>query len=91
MPTSDHRQPVRQWRITVTEGPDPAVYRAHLRWRTFPRRADQWDGAYHAAVFTLGPRIASPDDLEAVIALFVQADWDRDLRQSVSRRPKAVE
>lgn len=82
--------PIRQWQLTITEGPDPAVYRAHLRWRSFPCRANQWHGDYHAAIFCLGPRVSSPEDLEAVLALFVQADWSREARQSFGRRPTEV-
>lgn len=82
MPDERQRRPSRQWRITVTEGPDPAVYRVALSWRTFPCRALDWDGHRYAQLFWVGPPISSPEDLEAVLAVAVECDWTDDVRQS---------
>lgn len=86
--TAQPRTPVRQWRITVTEDPSSALYRAHLEWRTFPARHDHWDGRLWSQYLALGPRIAKPDDLEAVLAMFVECDWTADTLQHLRTLPR---
>lgn len=68
--------PLRQWQLLLSEVPREGVYLATLKWRTFPCREAHWDGFRSAQIFSLGPRVSSPEDLEAVLALFVDVDWD---------------
>lgn len=84
----ERRQRVRarQWRITITEGPDPAVYRVALSWRAFPCRAIEWAGHRYTELFWVGPPISSPEDVEAVLALAVECDWTSNLRDAPERR-----
>lgn len=83
----------RQWRLTLAESGDASRYSAALSWRTFPCRADGWDGHRYASIFALGPRISSPEDLEAVLALFVGVNWhlrpqDSPYQEPVLRLPE---
>jgi len=80
----------RQWQVTLTEGPDPAVYRATVRWRTFPCRADEWHGARTGSVFSLGPRVGSIEDFQAVLSLFVDLDLEPLSRQASVAPPTTV-
>lgn len=86
----DHA-PLRQWQITLSEVPREGVYLAAMRWRTFPCRESHWDGFRAAQIFSLGPRISSPEDLEAVLALFVDVDWDLTGRDTARRGPQSVD
>lgn len=79
--------PPRQWRITLTEQRDSALYSADLRWRTFPCRADEWHGTVRAEVLSLGPPIRSYEDLEGVLSLFIGVDWAPLDRRSLARDP----
>ena len=44
-PTRDPNAPLRQWRVTINEDLHFLTRTAHLSWRTFPCRADKWDGS----------------------------------------------
>lgn len=81
-----NRTPVRQWRITITEGQLPGLYLVGLGWRTFPCRASEWDGQRYSQFVTGGPRIESPDDLRDVLLAAVEGDWYEDVRHARPRR-----
>lgn len=77
----------RQWSLSLAETGDAAVYRATLRWRTFPCRADHWDGIRTAEIFSVGPPIRTAEDLESVLALFVGVEWGEINPRSLSATP----
>lgn len=77
-----NRTPVRQWRITITEGQLPGLYLVGLGWRTFPCRASDWDGQRYSQFVTGGERIESPEDLRAVLLAAVDGEWYEDVRHA---------
>lgn len=91
MQDSHRAAPLRQWQLTLSEVPREGVYLAALRWRTFPCREDEWHGFRAAQIFSLGPRVSSPEDLEAVLALFVEVHWDLTAQDTARRGHQSVD
>lgn len=76
------RDPVRQYRITVTDTPERGSLEVILSWRTFPAAANHWDGRAYATVPRQGiPLVASQDDLRAVLGDLAAVPWRTGLRQ----------
>lgn len=80
-----NRTPVRQWRITLTEGQLPGLYLVGLGWRTFPCRASDWDGQRYSQFVTGAERISDPEDLRSILAAAVDGDWYEDVRHARAR------
>lgn len=77
----------RQWSLSLAETGDAYLYRATLRWRTFPCRADHWDGIRTAQILSVGPPIQTAEDLEAVLSLFIGVEWLELSPRSVAADP----
>lgn len=80
--------PVRQWRVTITEVPSLGLYDVGLSWRSFPCKADEWDGHQYSQRLAPGARIRSAEDLEALLALAVGGAWYEDVRAGAMTPPR---
>lgn len=76
--TEDHAAstPLRQFRVTLTENRDHTIAAVHLSWRSFPCRADQWDGyRWYATDRVSSSPVSSVDALRALLLAIGEGEW----------------
>lgn len=69
-------RPLRQWRVTITEDLHEGQRHAHLSWRTFPCRADKWDGQqWYTFETRLDLPITSQEALRDLLLDLAEQPW----------------
>ncbi len=69
------RDPVRQFRVTVTEDLHHDQVSVLLSWRTFPCAATHWDGHWATVVPSPPLPITSQEALREVLATIAARPW----------------
>lgn len=68
--------PLRQWRVTITEDLHHGQRTACLSWRTFPCRADKWDGhQWYTFPSAMALPVTSQEALRDLLADLAAEPW----------------